>query len=137
MRTNRRNRTKRPNTADLRRLELFDGVDAEQLDLVAAHTDVVRLPAGRHLARAGQMARQFVAIVDGAALEIGPDGDEQLLGAGADVGGRELLAGTPHDTTVVTRTETTVVVIEGPTFRWCAREIPSVAARFSLVSAGA
>jgi CRP-like cAMP-binding protein len=126
-------RTHRPNTADLRRIEMFQAVDAEQLELVAAHTDVVRLPAGRMLTAAGRPGRQFVAIVEGEAVESGPEGDIRLMHAGAHMGGHELLAGRPHDTTVVTRTTTTVVVIEGPTFRWCAREIPSVAALFSLV----
>jgi CRP-like cAMP-binding protein len=100
---------------------LLAGLDrtmsAQQLDELAAHADIVRVPAGQTLARTGRIARQFLAVIDGEVDVHDQCGHRRTVGPGRQIGADELLHRRPHRATVTTRTECTVVAIFGPAFR--------------------
>ena len=121
-----RSRKHRPDTTSLRQVAMFRMADERRLEQVAAHTDVVRVPAGRIVAQAGRSALQFLAVIEGEVGETSAEGNGRPLGAGTTIGARELVDGTAHPTTVTTLTDTTFVVIEGSAFRWSAHEIAGV-----------
>ena len=85
--------------------------------MLAAHTDVVRIEPGETIARAGSVARQFVAVVDGEVDVRDRTGRRRVAGPGARFGGDELLQRRPHAATVTARTACTLVVAFGPAFR--------------------
>jgi CRP-like cAMP-binding protein len=92
---------------------------------LAAHTDIVRVPAGHVLAQAGSRARQYLTIVDGEAATEGA----RRVGPGAGIGGRELVDGTAFDRSVVATTDCTIVVVTAPAMRWALQEIDGLADR--------
>ncbi|MBN2624336.1 MAG: cyclic nucleotide-binding domain-containing protein [Acidimicrobiales bacterium] len=96
---------------------LRDG-DPRQLAELASHTDRLRLPPARTLVRAGELARQLIAVVSGEATAYLPDGRVAVLHAGDEIGGRELLHNERHRATVVTASDVEVVVVTGPAVRW-------------------
>lgn len=112
MRTVRR-RTGRRDLRPLRRAGLAGALTTSQLDELAADTDVVRVDAGMTLARRGSVAREFLALIDGEVDVIGPADKVRRAGPGLHVGATELLNRTPHETTVVTASECTLVVVLG------------------------
>jgi CRP-like cAMP-binding protein len=113
----RYSRKHRPDLTPLRLIGLDEEVSDPQLCALALHTDVLRVPAGEVLVRAGTMARQFIAVVDGY-LDITDEWGHCVVGGpGTMLGAAELIGGAPQDVTVTTRCETTVVVIYGPAFR--------------------
>lgn len=110
----------RPDITSLRAVSLYHGVPDRQLEELAPHADVIRLAAGEVLAEAGRTVRQLVVVLDGEVDGDTPDGA---------IGARELVEDRPHQRTVTTVSDSTVVVISAPAFRWSARAIPEVAAR--------
>jgi hypothetical protein len=111
-------RRTRRDISTLQAVPLFEGVAPDQLEELAAHTDVVRIAAGQVLARAGSTAREYVAVLDG---------DPTLT----DIGAVELIEDRPHQRTVTAGADSTVVVISGSAFRWSARSIPEIARRLA------
>jgi CRP-like cAMP-binding protein len=82
------------------------------------HTTCLRLPAGRALVRAGEVARELIVILSGEAMTEGPGDRLVTLGPGTEIGGREALRHERHATTVVAATPLDVVVVTGPSLRW-------------------
>jgi hypothetical protein len=82
------------------------------------HTTCLRLPPGRALVRAGEVARELIVILSGEAMTEGPGDRLVVLGPGAEIGGREALRHERHATTVVAATPLDVVVVTGPSLRW-------------------
>jgi CRP-like cAMP-binding protein len=114
-------RRRRPDTTSVRQVPMFAGLDRRTLERLATHTDVVRLPAGRTVVEAGRTAQQFLVLLDGEALALDGSGRRRSLEPGAQIGADELAARRPFDHTVVTSTDATFVVVEGPAFRgWTA-----------------
>ena len=116
------------NPGDARTLRLA-GLDStltrRQLDKLAAHTDIIRVGPGETLCVAGRVARQFIAVADGVVELLDLAGHRRVTGPSTHIGGEELLHGRPHATTVVTRTECTLVVIFGPAFRSAIEPMPA------------
>jgi CRP-like cAMP-binding protein len=104
----------RPDTTPLRRIGIDAAVGRDELEYLAFHTDIVDVPAGDVLCRAGQYPRQFVAVLDGYVDISGPSGAACISGPGTQIGGPELLSGRPHDEAVVARSDCRVLVIFGP-----------------------
>lgn len=113
-----RRRRRRPDIGPLRQVPALAGAEARQLDRMVPHTTCLRLPPGRALVRAGEMARELIVILSGEAITEGPGDRLVVLGPGAEIGGREALRHERHATTVVATTPLDVVVVNGPSLRW-------------------
>ena len=108
--------TNRRGIAALSVIGLDAALDRNQLEELAAHTDVLRVPAGQMLARAGHLSRQFIAVIDGYVNVATPAGHTSVAGPGTQLGAAELVGGHPHAATVSTRSESTLLVIFGPAY---------------------
>ena len=106
-----RRQRNRPNTRPLFHIGLDGVVDRQELDQLAFHTDVITVSPGDVLARAGESARQFIAVLDGTVDVRYRSGRTHVAGPGTHIGGAELLARQPHEADVVARTTCDVVVI--------------------------
>jgi CRP-like cAMP-binding protein len=104
----------------------FDQVPDDVWPMLAEHTDRLSVPAGSVLAREGELARQFVLVLDG---EVATSGVEQttLRDPGVQIGARELMWGQPYDATWTALSELDVLVVNGPAFRWAQRARRSAA----------
>jgi CRP-like cAMP-binding protein len=115
---------RRPRRHDTQRLLAAAGFAGDDLRLaaIAAHTDHVRLPAGRTLVHGDRTARELVAVVSGEAAVLHDDGSCSTVAAGTQIGGPEVVGGRRHTATVVAATEVEVVVVNGPAVRWAHQE---------------
>lgn len=118
--------THRPDTRGLRQIGLDSELTSAQLEQLVTHTDVVRVGAGKTLARAGRVPRQFIAVLDGEVEIHDGAAGPRTGGPGTRIGADETVHRRPHSSTVITRTECTLVVIFGPAFRAAAR-LPAAA----------
>jgi len=107
----------RRDTAPLRLIGLDTRFSDAQLEVLARDTDVLRVTAGDVLARVGEVARQFIAVVDGYVEITDQYGNSSVAGGLTQIGATELVSGQQHTATVTTRSETTLVVIFGPAYR--------------------
>lgn len=113
-------RTYRPPSATLAALaslDLLAGAPRHALVELTRYADLIDLPAGDVIDRAGTGARQLVGIVDGYVRGVDRDGNAVVLGPGEQFGATELLERRPHSMTYTTVTPTTAVVVFGPAFR--------------------
>lgn len=110
-------RKHRPDTSHLEALPAFRHARRRSLESLAAHTDVLRIPAGRTVIEAGRPATQYVALVAGEAVAHRPDGETTRLAVGTELGADALVDRRPYDRTVVTCTDATFVVVDGRAFR--------------------
>ncbi len=115
MRTRTRNR---PDTNALRQLGLDGVLTRPELEQLARNTNVIDVPAGEQLSRAGTPAQEFVGILDGYVDVVDADGNRRIAGPGTRIGGFEVLDGRSHEETIVTRSACRLVVIFGPALRW-------------------
>jgi CRP-like cAMP-binding protein len=98
----------------LRDVPALAHADRRRLAELAPHADRLRLPAGRTLARAGERARELIVLVAGQAALLSEDGRTEVLSAGAEIGGQEVVDHLPHSATVLALTDVDVVVLNGP-----------------------
>ncbi len=111
-------RHRRPDIDPLLAVPALRDADRRHLALLAAHADRVRLPPGHTLARAGDTARELIAVVSGQAAVVAPDGRGAVLHAGAQIGLDEVVGGRRHTATIVTTTEVEAVVLTVPAVLW-------------------
>ena len=114
-------RRRRPHLGPLRAVPALRDADPRLLAELAPHTDRLRLPPGRILARAGHTARELIVIVSGQAALLSEDGRTGIVSAGVQIGGDEVVRRCPHAATVVALTEVDVVVITAPAVLWANR----------------
>ena len=112
--------------AALASLDLLDGVTRDTLVDIARDADMIDLPAGDVIDRAGTRARQLIGVVDGYVRGVDPDGNAVVLGPGEQFGAAELIERRPHAMTYTTVTPATVVAVFGPAFRAIAARTPGV-----------
>lgn len=113
-----------PMTARLAQLELFAGVAAPDLDLLARNCVALRVQAGQELCRDGQRAREFVVILDGEAAVTVDGRPTAHLGAGSCFGEMALIDGHKRTATVSATTDMEVLVFDGDDFRALLQEVP-------------
>jgi CRP-like cAMP-binding protein len=118
-----------PTARALAELDLFGDCDDEQLALLLPHADIVDVPAGDVVDRAGRPARQFVGILDGYVHRLDDDGRATVMGHGQHFGAAELMQRADHTATYVAVTVTRLLVVFGPAFRAAVRQMPGVAER--------
>lgn len=107
----------------LARTAPFDKCPRRALRPLAPNVDRLQLPAGAVLARDHDLPRELIVVVEGSLTAVDHEGRRRTLGAGASVGGEELLTGREHHETVVADTPLEVLVVNGPAFRWAAAEL--------------
>ena len=115
-------RRRRPDLGPLRAVPALQHADPRLLAELAPHTDRLRLPPGRILARGGHAARELIVIASGQAALLSQDGRTGIVSAGAHIGGDEVVRRCPHPATVVALTDVEVVVIAAPAVLWANRE---------------
>jgi CRP-like cAMP-binding protein len=101
----------------LSRIDLLRWCNREQLELVRPDTDVLDLPAGTVLERAGTHGHQFIGLVRGTVEHDHVTAGVTLMHAGDQIGAAELIDGSAHEATCTALTDITVVVVFGPAFR--------------------
>jgi CRP-like cAMP-binding protein len=110
----------------LEEVALLEACSYKQLRAVARITDVLELPAGTTLARAGEPGNEFFLIVDGSArVEVSPR-KRSRLGPGDYFGEMSLLDGGPRSATVVADTPVRLLVINRRDFTTLLREAPAL-----------
>ena len=118
-----------PNIEALLGLPLFSDCPTDDLFGLLEHAELVTLPAGTIVERAGTPVRQFIGIVDGHLQVDDTMGRSFVLGPGDHIGAEELFNDESHGATYTTSTAATIVAVFGPTFRAATRSIPGVVAR--------
>ena len=118
-------RISRSRTSLLAGLAPFDRQAPELVAVLEAQADRLALRPGTVVARRGARAREAVVVLAG---ELHGEDDGSILGPGAWVGHDALLTGRPHDETlVVGGSGASVVVVNGPAYRWALRALPGFA----------
>jgi CRP-like cAMP-binding protein len=97
-----------------------------QLREVARIAEVVELPAGAVLTKAGDPGEDFFFIVDGSARVDVPGGRTGRLPPGAFFGEMSLLDGGPRSATVTAETPIRLLVIRRRHFATLLREVPAL-----------
>ncbi|HZQ15894.1 MAG TPA: cyclic nucleotide-binding domain-containing protein [Gaiellaceae bacterium] len=110
----------------LRDVPLFSRCSKRELSALAAVADELDVPAGAELTREGELGREFVVIVRGAAKVTRNGRTLNRLGSGDFLGEIALLAGGTRTATVTTTEPTTILVLTDRAFRRVARAIPTV-----------
>ena len=112
--------------ARLEEVALLEACSYKQLRAVARITDVLELPAGTMLARAGEPGNEFFLILDGSArVEVSPR-KRSRLGPGDYFGEMSLLDGGPRSASVVADTPVRLLVINRRDFTTLLREAPAL-----------
>jgi CRP-like cAMP-binding protein len=112
-------------TTQLAGIPPFDRCDERDLAPLEHHADRLRVPAGTTLARAGQLAHQFVVVLDGQVASRA--GDEVVVaGPGSQFGGDEVLNGDVHQRTLTTVSDVELLVLFGPAYRWAVQALPDL-----------
>jgi hypothetical protein len=120
--THRWLRRRRHGANPLLEVPSFRDADPRRLAELAPHSDRLRLQPARTLVRAGDMARELIVILAGEATVLHQDGGVDVLRAGDEIGGREVLRNDRHAATVVAASPVEVVVLNGPAVRWAHQE---------------
>jgi len=113
-------------TDRLQAIPMFQACSQRQLTALARIAEVVEVPAGKVLARAGEAGQEFFLIMDGTAhVEVTPKKQVQL-GPGAFFGEMSLIDGGPRSATVVAETPLRLLVINRRNFSTLLTEIPDL-----------
>jgi CRP/FNR family cyclic AMP-dependent transcriptional regulator len=106
---------------------LFAGVPADEMERLAARTVEIEVPAGRVIARQGEVGTGFFVIADGAAEVIRDGSVIANLGVGDFFGELSVLDGRPRTAQVVATEPTVCLGLATWEFEAAVREEPSVA----------
>jgi CRP-like cAMP-binding protein len=110
----------------LEEVELLSGCSRRQLRAIARISEVVEVPGGTLLARAGDAGEEFFVIIDGSArVEVSPR-KRSRLGPGQYFGEMSLLDGGPRSATVIADTPLRLLVIKRRNFSTLLREAPDL-----------
>ena len=111
----------------LSRTRLFAGVDAKGLGRIADRISEIDLPAGRVIARQGEIGTGFFVLASGS-VRVVRDGETLAeLGPGDFFGELSVLDGKPRNAQVVSKEPTTCLALASWDFEAVVREQPSVA----------
>ncbi len=113
----------------LQRVPILAGCSKRQLRSISRIADVLELPTGQVLARAGEAGDRFFFIVDGAVrVEVSPD-KHHRVGPGEFFGEMSLLDGEPRSATVVADTAVRLLVVHRRDFWGLLKEVPALTER--------
>jgi CRP-like cAMP-binding protein len=113
----------------LKQVPLFASLDRRELDAVAKATTDVDAAAGTTLMREDHTGRELIVVVDGT-LEVTRGGDHVAdIGRGGFAGELALIGRTKRNSTVATKTEASLIHIDGRDFDKLLSEIPEIAVK--------
>ncbi len=117
----------------LERVPLFSRCTKRELNALALQADQLGVPAKRELTKQGEVGREFIVLVSGAA-EVRKNGRLiNRLGPGDFLGEIALLSGSPRTATVLTTEPSEILVLTSRDFDRVVKEIPQL--RASLLAA--
>jgi CRP-like cAMP-binding protein len=99
----------------------FDRYPRRELALLAAHVDQVRVAPGVVLAHEGWMVRQVFVVLSGEVHAWRRGRRLRHFGPGEQICAAELLCGAGHLATLVAGDDLDLLVVNGPAYRWAAR----------------
>lgn len=108
----------------LENVPIFQGCTRRQLLEVVRISEVVEVPAGKPLARAGEPGHEFYLILEGTARVEVTARRSRRLGPGDFFGEMSLLDGEPRSATVVAETPMRLLMIHRRVFWTLLSEIP-------------
>jgi CRP/FNR family transcriptional regulator, cyclic AMP receptor protein len=111
----------------LSKARLFDGVDAEGMDRIAAAAVEVEFPAGHVINRLGEIGTGFFVIVSGAVRVVREGAEVARLGPGDFFGELSVLDGRPRVAQVIADEPTTCLGLASWEFEAAVMEQPAVA----------
>ena len=110
----------------MKAVPLFSRCSKKQLAAIARLADLIQLPAGTKLIREGASGREFMVIVDGAG-EVRRKGRKvATIGPGDFIGEIALIVGGPRNATVVTTTDTSLLVLTARQFWTVLEDAPEI-----------
>ncbi len=110
----------------LKEVPFFASLKKKDLSVIAKHTDEIDVPAGKVLAREGDIGHEFFVIEEGTA-EVTRGGQKVAeLGAGDFFGEIALLEEDRRTATVTAMTDMTVIVMTRADFRAADRSMPGL-----------
>jgi len=113
--------------AQLRQIELFDGLTRKQRRRLAMRADEIEIQPGRVLCSKGEHADEFFVIEKGTARVMRGDQYLDELGPGDFFGEMGLLEDAPRNADVIAETALTVMVLSGQALKELERESPELA----------
>jgi CRP-like cAMP-binding protein len=113
--------------SELKSIALFDSLSRDERRVIAQHVDRIDAPEGTELVRQGEFAYEFFVIEDGSAEVLRDGGKIAELGPGDFLGEMGIVGQVVRNATVVTTTDSDVIVMTGQAFRSMARGNPDVA----------
>lgn len=120
----------------LRQVPLFADLDPGELDRVTRAATDLELGAGSVLMREGSTANEMVVVVAGT-LEVTRDGEHVAdIGPGGFAGEMALLTHSHRNSTVTTKTDCSVLHIDGRAFATLLDEVPTIAVKMLPIVAG-
>jgi CRP-like cAMP-binding protein len=112
----------------LKSVPLFSHCNKKQMSAVASLADLVQLPAGTQLITEGATGREFMVIVEGTG-EVRRKGRKiDTLGPGDFIGEMALISGGPRNATVLTTSDTSLLVVTARQFWTLLEEAPGLQA---------
>ena len=111
----------------LTRIELFQGLSAEDLAQVAEMAKALDFAAGRPITTEGDAGGRFYVLLDGQADVVVGDDVVSSLTAGDHFGEISLIDGQPRTATVVARSPVRTLSLSSWNFRPLLKEHPSIA----------
>jgi CRP/FNR family transcriptional regulator, cyclic AMP receptor protein len=113
--------------SDLRSIPLFESLPRDARGVIAQHADEIDVAEGTQLARQGEFAYEFFVIERGSA-EVLRDGERIAeLGPGDFLGEMGIVGKVVRNATVVTTSDSSVIVMTEQAFRSMSRSNPDVA----------
>jgi CRP-like cAMP-binding protein len=112
---------------DLSTIWLFSSCSASELRKIRSSLDEVTVPAGKVLTEEGTIGREFFIIVDGTATVSRNGRKVAKLGPGSYFGELALLDRKPRSATVISDTESLLLVLGQRQFNGIINEVPSLA----------
>jgi CRP/FNR family transcriptional regulator, cyclic AMP receptor protein len=109
----------------IRRVPLFAGCSAGDLEQIAAVADELRFDAGRTLIEQGAVGREFILVLEGD-VEVTRDGEQVPLKGEAYFGEMALVSGEPRNATVTTTSPVRALVITQRAFERLLRDAPEI-----------
>jgi CRP/FNR family transcriptional regulator, cyclic AMP receptor protein len=120
----------------LRNVPLFSSCSTKDLQKIARASDELDVPAGHVICDQGQMGREAFVLMSGSATVRRNGKKVTTLGPGSVVGELSLLDRGPRTATVVTDTDTTLLVIDQRHFAGVIDEVPALAHKILAALAG-
>ena len=113
----------------LKQVPLFASLDRRELDAVANATTDLDVAAGTTLMREGHTGRELIVVQEGT-LQVTRGGDHVAdIGPGGFAGELALIGRTERNSTVATKTQASLIHIDGRQFDKLLNEIPEIAVK--------